>query len=151
MNRPEFNPYHDESMFKGAPPESFEKAKALRSKLTNAEKKIWEMLNADIFKQYKFRRQHPIHIYIVDFYSHHLKLVIEVDGEYHNQEEQIQKDNQRTGILEFQDLNVIRFSNEEVINELPQVKIATLDYIQSLTQKSRNIFPVPKGSCFGIF
>src|SRR5690554_6022164 len=101
------------------------------------------MLNADIFKQYKFRRQHPIHIYIVDFYSHRLKLVIEVDGEYHNQEEQIQKDNQRTEILEFQDLNVIRFSNEEIINELPQVKSTILDYMQSLTEKSRNIFPYP--------
>src|SRR5690554_1342973 len=130
MVKTNFNPYHDKSMFKGAPPESFEKAKVLRKRMTQAEKILWEVLKEGVFKQFKFRRQHPIHIYIVDFYSHRLKLVIEIDGEYHNQEKQIEKDRQRTEILKFQDLTVIRFSNEEVTTNLSKVKDTILNQIE---------------------
>lgn len=65
-------------------------------------------------KGFKFRRQHPIGLYITDFYCHKLKLIIEVDGEYHNLPEQIEKDKERTQILESNGLRLIRFSNNEI-------------------------------------
>src|SRR5690554_91348 len=106
------NPYHDHGMHKGAPASSFIKARHLRQNMTSAEKRLWEFLKE---KQlgYKFRRQHPIHIYIVDFYCHELGLIIEVDGEYHNEAAQIKKDTERSELLKFQDLNIMRFSNDE--------------------------------------
>jgi very-short-patch-repair endonuclease len=61
----EDNPYHDQSMHKGAPPESFLKAKNLRENMTEAEKTLWEFLKNGQLEGFKFRRQHPIHIYIV--------------------------------------------------------------------------------------
>jgi len=112
---------HDESMFKGAPSSSFSKAQGLRSNMTKAEIVLWEVLKNNQFEGYKFRRQHPIHNFIVDFYCHRLKLIIEIDGEYHLNENQQDKDLERTGILEFQGLKVIRFTNEEVLNNLNKV------------------------------
>jgi ATP-dependent helicase HrpA len=117
----EDNPYHGLSMYKGAPLESFLKAKNFRENMTEAEKILWEKLKDNRFEDYKFRRQHPINIYIVDFYCHKLKLVIEVDGEYHTMEQQKLKDTERTEILVFQDLKIIRFTNEEVLNNIESV------------------------------
>jgi len=122
MSNKKFNPYYQTGMFKGAPPGSFAKAKELRSNLTAAEKVVWELLNKEQFKQYKFRRQHPVYLYIVDFYSHRLSLVIEIDGEYHNLKEQIKKDEQRTKDLNFQGLKLIRFTNKEVFEEIEKVE-----------------------------
>nr|WP_298006943.1 endonuclease domain-containing protein [uncultured Flavobacterium sp.] len=122
MSNKKFTPYYQIGMFKGAPPESFAKAKELRSNLTAAEKVVWELLKKEHFKQYKFRRQHPVHLYIVDFYSHRLSLVIEIDGEYHNSKEQSEKDEQRTKDLNFQGLKLIRFTNKEVFEEIEKVE-----------------------------
>ena len=114
------DPYHDESMFKGAPPESFAKAEILRRNMTDAEKLLWQKLKN---KQlgYKFRRQHPLHLFIVDFYCHELKLIIEVDGEYHNSKEQGIADKERELLLKFQNLQIVRFTNEEVLSDLDKV------------------------------
>lgn len=112
---------HDESMFKGAPSSSFSKAQSLRTNMTKAEIVLWEVLKSNQFEAYKFRRQHPIHNFIVDFYCHQLKLIIEIDGEYHLNKDQHDKDIKRTEILEFQGLKVIRFTNEEVLNNLNKV------------------------------
>ena len=72
-------------MFYGADPAIFDNAKALRNSLTHEEVIFWNKLK-DIF-QFKFRRQHPISIYIAGFYCHKLKLVIEIDGPIHNVKE----------------------------------------------------------------
>ena len=112
------HPYHDESMFKGAPPDSFAKAKFLRDNMTDAEKFLWEKLKNNQLKGFKFRRQHPIHIYIVDFYCHKLKLVIEIDGGYHDSKDQKILDAERSEILKFQKLKVIRFTNDEVLGNI---------------------------------
>jgi very-short-patch-repair endonuclease len=112
------HPYHDESMYKGAPPDSFAKAKFLRDNMTDAKKLLWEKLKNNQLKGFKFRRQHPIHIYIVDFYCHKLKLVIEIDGGYHNSKDQKILDAERSEILKFQKLEVIRFTNEEVLGNI---------------------------------
>jgi len=75
---------HDESMWKGAPANSFLLAKRLRGRMTQAEILLWEKLKNKQFKGCKFRRQHPIHQFVVDFYCHKLKLIIEIDGKYHD-------------------------------------------------------------------
>lgn len=121
MANKENHPYHDDSMWKGAPGEGFSKARRLRKRMTRAEKLLWEKLRNKKVKGFKFRRQHPIAIYIVDFYCHELKLVIEVDGKYHNKIEQRLKDKERTQFIQFQGLQVIRFTNEEIINDLNTV------------------------------
>ena len=115
------NLYHDDSMFKGATPETFEKARRLRKNMTPAEKKLWNELKNKKLSGYKFRRQHPVHLFIVDFYCHELELIIEVDGKYHDNTEQIKKDQERTELLKFQNLKLVRFTNDEVMNELKSV------------------------------
>lgn len=112
---------HDESMFKGAPAGSFSKAKSLRSNMTKAEIVLWEAIKNNQLEGFKFRRQHPIHNFIVDFYCHKLKLIIEVDGEYHLNKAQQSKDIERTEIIEYQNLKLIRFTNEEVLSNLNNV------------------------------
>ncbi|SKB70568.1 Very-short-patch-repair endonuclease [Salegentibacter holothuriorum] len=115
------NLYHDDSMFKGATPSIFQKARHLRKNTTPAEKKLWNELRNKKLNGYKFRKQHPIHLFIVDFYCHELGLIIEVDGKYHDKTEQIKKDQERTELLKFQNLKLIRFTNDEVINKLHNV------------------------------
>ena len=105
-------------MYKGAPPDSFAKAKFLRDNMTDAEKLLWEKLKDNKLKGFKFRREHPIHIYIVDFYCHKLKLIIEIDGGYHDSKEQKLLDAERSEILKFQELEIIRFANEEVLGNI---------------------------------
>lgn len=106
--------YYDQSMWKGAPPDNFRRAQNFRKNPTNAEKLLWEKLQLEPFKKFRFRRQHPIQKFITDFYSHSLKLIIEVDGGYHQSIDQKRSDEERTEILEFQGLQVIRFKNDEV-------------------------------------
>ncbi|NJW51879.1 endonuclease domain-containing protein [Salinimicrobium sp. CDJ15-91] len=108
-------------MWKGARSEIFKRAEHLRNNPTEAEKLLWEKLICDPFKKYHFRRQHPIHHFIADFYSHQLKLVIEVDGGYHESAEQQIKDQLRTELLHFQELKVIRFTNQQIIQEMETV------------------------------
>jgi len=109
------------SMYKGAPSEGFSRARELRKKMTGAEKLLWQELRNKKLKGFKFRRQHPISFYIVDFYCHELKLVIEVDGKYHDQEEQKIKDKERTTVIKRHGLHIIRFTNEEVFTNLKGV------------------------------
>ncbi len=111
----------DDSMWKGAPAEIFLKAKELRDSMTTAEQILWEAVKGNKLNGLKFRRQHPIGLYIVDFYNHKNKLVIELDGGYHENEEQKIKDIEREKNLNFNGLKVIRFKNELVINNLPFV------------------------------
>lgn len=128
------NLYHDESMWKGAPPENFGKARHLRANMTEAEIKLWQELQSEPFKRFRFRRQHPIQTFIVDFYSHKLKLIIEVDGEYHETEEQQTLDKKRTEVLQYQGLEIIRFSNKEVLENLRSVLKELNERITSIQQ-----------------
>ena len=114
-------PNYDDGMWKGAPSESFDKARDLRRNATAAERLLWERLRNKQLDNYKFRRQHPISLYIADFYCHKLKLIIEVDGGYHFTKEQIPKDEERAKILEFNGICVIRFSNQEILSNIEKV------------------------------
>jgi very-short-patch-repair endonuclease len=100
-------------------PELITRAKELRKHMTNAEKKLWYLY----LRNFKYRviRQRPIDHYIVDFYCPMLKLVIEVDGETHCTEQDKEYDDERTAILEGYGLNVVRFWNTDIINNLNAV------------------------------
>ena len=128
-------PNHDEGMWKGAPSDSFSKAQLLRRNETKAEKLLWEKLRNNQLEGLKFRRQHPVNIYIADFYCHKFKLIIELDGDYHNQEEQKQKDEVRTEVLRLNDLKIIRFKNEEVEQDINQVLTTIKNKIEQLKEK----------------
>lgn len=69
-------PNYDDGMWKGAPSSSFLKAQSLRNNETKAEKILWEKLIRNQLKGHKFRRQHPISLFIADFYCHQLKLIL---------------------------------------------------------------------------
>jgi len=92
-----------------------ETAKELRKNMTPAEKRLW----SGYLRTFKFRilRQKPINNFIVDFFYAQLKLVIEVDGESHFTDEGKDYDLERTQILEGYGLKVLRFSNDEVLQD----------------------------------
>jgi very-short-patch-repair endonuclease len=106
-------------MFHGAKPSGFEKAKKLRSRETVAEKRLWECLKENKLLGFRFKRQHPIADYIADFYCHRARLVVELDGDYH--QNQIEYDNNRTAVMNEFGLKVIRFKNEEVLTNINSV------------------------------
>ena len=128
-------PNYDDGMWKGAPSDSFSKAQFLRRNETKAEKLLWEKLRNNQLEGLKFRRQHPVNIYIADFYCHKFKLIIELDGDYHDQEEQKQKDEVRTEVLRLNDLKIIRFKNEEVEQDINQVLTTIKNKIEQLKEK----------------
>ena len=103
-----------------------EKAKEMRNKPTEAEKMLWNVLSDKGIENYKFRRQHIIGEYIVDFVCLEKRLIIEVDGSIHNELEQIEHDKQRTEWLESKGFKVIRFTNNQVLSDL----LATIENIR---------------------
>ena len=102
---------------------SKEKARKLRRNMTLAEKKIWyELLAKDKLNGLRFLRQKPIDEYIADFYCHKLKLVIEIDGESHLAEGAREYDEHRTKVLNAYGIEVIRYTNEEILNHIDEVE-----------------------------
>jgi len=93
----------------------------LRRNLTPAEAFLWQQLKAREFKNKRFTRQHSIGYYIVDFYCAEHKLIIELDGEVHNNPIQIEKDTIRTAYLESLNYTVLRFENKMVFDNLASV------------------------------
>ena len=92
----------------------------MRYEPTMAEIRLWECLRAKRLGV-KFRRQHVIDDYIADFVCLSEKLVIEVDGEYHNEEEQQTLDKQRTERLDALGYRVLRFTNDQVLFQIEDV------------------------------
>lgn len=107
-------------MHDGASPKIFRNASKLRMEMTEAELIVWEYLKQKRGKL-KFRRQHPINAYILDFYCHQLRLAIEIDGKYHLNKEQREKDKDRTAYLNSMGIEVIRFANEMVLANFEEV------------------------------
>ena len=103
-----------------APPDIFKNAAKLRDSMTETEKLLWEKLKLKPLG-FKFRRQHPINLYILDFYCHKLRLSIELDGEYHLSKEQKAKDLERTKTLNELGIKEIRFTNKEIIDNIENV------------------------------
>jgi very-short-patch-repair endonuclease len=91
-------------------------ARRLRQELTPSEAVLWEVLRGRQFEGLKFRCQHPVGRFIVDFYCPSLKLVIEIDGSVHD--DQKAYDQARTEQLQDFGYYVLRFSNGQVVNDL---------------------------------
>lgn len=96
-------------------------AKSMRTNATEAESLMWQILRAKRFMNLKFRRQHVIVPYIVDFYCHDLGLVIELDGGQHAKTDAIEYDAERTKFLEALDFKVIRYWNHDVLRNTEAV------------------------------
>lgn len=89
-----------------------ERARTLRRALTVSEQRLWNWLRKRSFGGYKFRRQVPVGRYVVDFYCHELRLVIEVDGHQHEQVWMSDYDGERTRFLISRGMDVVRIENE---------------------------------------
>jgi very-short-patch-repair endonuclease len=127
-------------MFLNAKRSVFLKAKFLRKNMTMAEKMLWNELKSKKLKEIKFRRQHPILFFILDFYCHQYQLGIELDGENHLSTKQREYDNYRTQILSKFGVKILRFRNDEVIDDLDSI-ISTI--INTIENKKENSPPAP--------
>jgi very-short-patch-repair endonuclease len=107
------------SMHKRTSPKVFGHAKQLRRNQTEAEAKLWSRLRNHQLKDVGFRRQHAIGNYVVDFCAPRRKLIIELDGSQHLEQEDY--DAARTAFLESQGYRVLRFWNNEVMKDIQGV------------------------------
>ena len=97
------------------------RAKQLGKHQTNAEVILWQALRNRKLARWKFRRQHVINRYVVDFVCLDAKLIIEVDGATHSTESERSADGSRTRLLEACGFQVLRFWNEEIYSNLEGV------------------------------
>jgi cyclase len=107
-------------LFLSAGPEIFKNAHRLRNNMTHAETILWGHLKGNQLGR-KFRRQHPLGIYIADFYCHQHKLIIELDGSVHDIPEVAANDIVRQNNLELDGFTVLRFNNHDIYNQLELV------------------------------
>ncbi|MCQ4288707.1 endonuclease domain-containing protein [Pseudomonas stutzeri] len=117
-------------------------AKRLRSQLTDCERLLWRQLRNRQLGGMKFRRQHPSPPYVLDFYCAERMLVVELDGGQHYEEIGLEKDRLRTDYLERQGLEVLRFSNLDVLQNLDGVLTEILRWVEA---RSPHPNPLPKG------
>jgi very-short-patch-repair endonuclease len=96
-------------------------ARELRKNQTEAEELLWQLLRNRRLLGFKFRRQHQIGDYIVDFYCCEANLVIECDGTVHDQNERWHHDQKRDAYMISQGLSVLRFSNDRVLRNTANV------------------------------
>lgn len=118
-------PFHQQ-----ATPKTFENARFLKKVMTEAEKILWSQLRGRDLQNFKFRRQHPIASYIVDFYCHSKNLVIEIDGDVHQVGDNPQYDKARTEELESLGMR-IRFKNVDIRDNLSIVLKEILNALTS--------------------
>lgn len=104
------------------PKKLLENARELRKNQTKAEAFLWQLLRNRQLNHLKFRRQHPLKAgFILDFFCAELKLGIEIDGGYHNENEQQEYDAERTKIINDYGIRIIRFTNEELLQNIENV------------------------------
>ncbi len=99
---------------------------------SNAETRLWQALRGRRLAQYKFRRQHPVDRYIVDFITLDAKLIVEVDGATHSTDAETARDSNRTRALESFGFQVVRVSNLDVYNNLDGVLQMICDTLGSV-------------------
>ena len=98
-----------------------ELAPKLRGGQTTGKETLWRCLRDRRLAGAKFRRQHPLGRYIADFYCHEAHLVIELEGSIHETEDSLQYDEIRRETIEAQGVKVLRFRNEELVQDLDGV------------------------------
>jgi very-short-patch-repair endonuclease len=123
-----------ESVKPPLPTRTRQHARDLRQDGTDAERKLWYQLRAGRLNGMKFRRQRPIPPYIVDFYCEAKKLIVELDGSQHDEE----FDRKRTRFLEMQGLKILRYWDNEILQQMETVLEAIVD-----SADSRTLTPTP--------
>jgi 2-C-methyl-D-erythritol 2,4-cyclodiphosphate synthase len=125
-----------------------DKAREMRKNPTEAEAVLWNYLS-DNKMGVHFRRQHPVYGYIPDFVCLSEKIIIEIDGGYHFEGEQLEKDAERTRQLNEEGFIVLRFTNEEVLCDIDN----TLEEITNILAHNKDTFqtPLPSGGAGGGF
>lgn len=116
----------------------------LRRHATPAEAKLWTCLHNNRLGV-RFRRQHSVGRFILDFYCVKLKLAIEVDGKIHDQTAIAAYDKERTSLLQTRDIMVIRFRNEEILQNIQSVVTYIENIVRELTalkeEYYKSLFP----------
>ena len=112
------------------PPDLLEFARNLRQSQTDTEQILWRCLRNRRLGGFKFRRQHPIEPYLLDFYCREKKLAVELDGGQHNEPNHRLKDDRRTEFLTAQGIRVLRFWNDEMAQETEAVLEVILRALQ---------------------
>ena len=128
---------YNDNLHKKSSPFLYEFAKQMRKDPTKAEEILWHRLKNKQLAGLKFRRQHPIDRFIADFYCHERKLVIELDGSIHGQVEQKDLDTGRTETLNEFGIKVLRFKNEEILDNIEEVINKILDTFKKPDDKSK--------------
>jgi very-short-patch-repair endonuclease len=116
------------------PTHHLEQARILRRGMTDAERKLWLRLRGSRLGGFRFRRQHPLPPYALDFYCAAARLAVEIDGGQHSEA----GDAVRTRFLSSHGLQVLRFWNDEVLNQTEAVLEAILSALQA-----RPLTPTP--------
>ena len=134
--------HHPTEKLSKIPPELQEFARNLRRTQTDAENLMWGLLRDRRLMGCKFRRQHPVTPYVLDFYCSEHKLAIELDGGQHNESAQQQKDEQRTAFLQQKGIRVLRFLNNEVLGQTESVLEAIYNELAGLAGSAPSPLPL---------
>ncbi|WP_254045173.1 DUF559 domain-containing protein, partial [Thiohalocapsa sp. ML1] len=125
------------------PPDILANARELRQEQTDAEQLLWGLLRNRRFLGKKFRRQHPVGRYILDFYCHQDRLAVELDGGQHGEQPVAKYDEERTKALEQEGIRVVRFWNNDVLAATESVLEAL--YLAFTQDGPSPQTPLPKG------
>ena len=125
--------YINDKLFPHDDPHLMHNGRNLRKNMTPAEQRLWKHLRGKRLGGYRFRRQQPLGQYILDFVCVDAKLVIEIDGGQHA--EQTAYDETRTRYLQNLGFTVIRFCNNEVLQQIDAVLTAILHKLEELKAK----------------
>jgi very-short-patch-repair endonuclease len=110
---------------------NIQRARQLRKKETWAEKLMWSWLRARRFTDYKFRRQHPLGIYYLDFFCEEAELAIELDGGQHGFPEQQSHDAERERFLQSRGIKTLRFWNSHLRRNAQSIRDAIFNELQA--------------------
>jgi len=116
----------------------YRNAQMRRLNPTEAEELLWERLQSKRLYGLKFRRQHPLRKYIVDFYCHEKRLVIELDEGVDDSKERKLKDPERTDLLNKLNITEVWFSNLEVLNDIWAIEDKIMAIVETLPKRVEN-------------
>ena len=112
---------YNDNLHNGATGKLYQYGRELRQELTQAEKMLWAELRSRKLNGLKFRRQHPIDKFVLDFYCHERKLAVELDGSVHDVKINKDYDEARTAMLRGLGIYTLRFRNDEIVNNMGSV------------------------------
>ena len=124
---------------------NIKKCRQLRKSQTNAEQKLWSILRSRQLSGVKFRRQFPVGSYILDFYCPEYRFGIEADGGSHYEDESKDKDHARTLELAKYGIEIVRFSNTDVLGNIDGICEVVKRIIESKKKVAPHLDPLPKG------